>query len=193
MRISLLLILLIGVSSEIRAQSDSSSVSKRQFLYFNNFLAGGLLGKSGQGSFLSLSTTHGIRIKRLALGAGVGFDSYINWKTLPLFGTLSYDLVKIKRNAIFIQFIAGYTDAWRIKTADWEPDYNISGGEVIGSIIGYRITAKQFSLYISAGHKFQQINYAYNPTPEITGQSESRISIEENINRLQVQIGFGLH
>jgi hypothetical protein len=190
---SILVFFLINFCGSLFAQSDSSSVSKK-IIYFNNFLAGGLVGESEQGTGFTFSTIHGIRRKHLAFGVGVGFDSYLDWKTLPLFGSISFDFGKVKENAFFIQFNAGYSNAWRIaKQEDWEPKYNVYGGATVSSIIGYRIKTNRFSLYISAGHKFQRVDFSYNPTPWLTGQTESKISIDERINRIMIQIGFGLH
>ncbi len=184
--------LLLCVSCQLFAQSDSSSVSKNKVVYFNSFLAGGIFGKTESGSGPSLLMTHGVRMNRLAFGAGVGFDSYLDWKTLPVIGSIYFDFAKIKQNALFILFSAGYSNAWRIKREDPTFDQRVSGGEVINSMMGYRIKTNQFSLYISAGHKFQKVHRSYNPNPwsSVPG---SKISIEENMNRMVVQIGFGLH
>ena len=72
--------------------------------YFFNFLSGTLIGSSGMNdkglATFSFSTTHGVRLgNRLSVGAGVGFDSYLEWKAVPLFGSLSYDLLG-KKNKI---------------------------------------------------------------------------------------------
>ena len=184
--------LLLCVSSQIVAQSDSSSISKRRIFYFNSFLAGAIFGKSESGSGPSLLMTHGVRINSLALGAGVGFDSYLDWKTLPVIGSVCFDFAKIKQNALFILFNAGYSNAWRIKGEDPIFDQHVRGGATIQSMAGYRIKARQFSLYIAAGHKFQKVEQSYNPTPWSSGTG-SKITIEESMNRMVVLIGFGLN
>jgi hypothetical protein len=184
--------LFLCVSCQLSAQSDSSSISKNKVVYFNNFLAGGIFGKTENGSGPSFLMTHGVRMNRLALGAGVGFDSYLDWKTMPIIGSVYFDFAKIKRNAFFILFNAGYSNAWRIKEEDPIFDERVRGGEVINSMVGYRIKTNQFSLYISAGHKVQKVQRSYNPTPW-SSIPRSKISIEENMNRMVVQIGFGLH
>ena len=184
--------LFLCVSCQLLAQSDTTSISKNKIVYFNNFLAGGIFGKAESGSGPSLLMTHGVRMNRLAIGAGVGFDSYLDWKTLPVIGSIYFDFAKIKQNALFILFSAGYSNAWRIKGEDPILDEHARGGEMINSMVGYRIKANQFSLYISAGHKFQQVQRSYNPTPwsSVPG---SKVSVEENMNRMVIQIGFGLH
>jgi hypothetical protein len=193
MKISILIFSWMMVSSIAIAQSDSTAFSKNKIIYFNNFLAGGLFGESGQGNGLTISTTHGVRINRLALGAGVGFDSYYHWKAAPVFGTVSFDVAKIKRNALFLQLNAGYAHAERIRREEWLTDYNEYGKEMISSMLGYRIHAEKFSLYLVAGHKFQKTNFSYNMAPWGSFAPPSMLYVEENINRLVIQIGFGLH
>jgi hypothetical protein len=175
------------------AQRDSLAVSKNKIRYYDSFLAGGLLGKSGQGSGISCAMIHGIRINRLATGAGVGFDSYRDWKTMPLFGTASFDFARIKNNAFFIQVNGGYARAWDVLRENFEPVYDkLSGKGMIHSMVGYRISLKQYSIYISAGHKFQRIEYSYNPMPwsSVPG---SNVFVEEDMNRVVVQLGFGFY
>lgn len=193
MKISIAVLFFLVCNFSLFAQGDSTAVSPRKIIYFNNFLAGGLFGEQSQGSGLSLLTTHGIRMNRWALGAGVGFDSYLDWKTIPVFGSMSFDFGKVKSNAFFLQFNAGHADAWRINKEDIYADYRQSGGKMISTLVGYRITKERFSLYMLAGHKFQQTHFSYNPEPWSSFAPQSSVYIEESINRLVVQIGFGLH
>ncbi|WP_276372440.1 hypothetical protein [Chryseolinea sp. H1M3-3] len=179
----------------LSAQTETIETSENKPRYFNNFLAGALLGEEGKGTGVSLSTTHGVRLKRWTLGAGVGFDSYLNWKAVPVFGSIGFDFANIKRNAVFLQFNAGYSNARIVNrnNQQWVSDYRDYGSEMISSLIGYRIAAEKFSLYIMAGHKFQRAHYSYNPEPWRSSYPATKISVEENMNRLVVQIGFGLH
>ena len=184
-------VLIIGLSAS--AQSDSSAISKKRITYFNNILAGGLFGESGKGAGLTISTTHGVRINRFTIGAGIGFDSYLDWKAVPVFGSVSYDFAKIRRNAFFVQFGAGYADANRMKREEWMIEYTEYGGEMISSVLGYRISTEKLNLYISAGHKYQKAHFSYNPVPWSSFAPSPITSIEENMNRIIFQIGFGLH
>jgi hypothetical protein len=193
MKTRILLFILFVICISAHAQVDSGLPSKRKVIYYNNFLAGGLLGASGTGSGLTLSTTHGIRINRLSVGAGFGFDSYFDWKTVPVFGTVEFDFAKIKRNAFFLQFNAGYADAKRINREEWITEYREYGGVMTSFMLGYKIRAEKFSLYVLAGHKSQEANYSYNPQPWSSFASPPNYSVEENMNRLVVQLGFGLH
>lgn len=193
MKIKILLFVLFIICISARAQSDSSNTSKWKVIYYNNILAGGLLGESGRGSGLTLSTTHGIRTNRFSVGAGFGFDSYFDWKTVPVFGTIEFDFAKIKRNAFFLQFNAGYADATRINREEWVTEYREYGGPMISYMVGYKIRAEKFSMYVLAGNKFQEATYSYNPQPWSSFASPPTYSVEENMNRLVVQLGFGLH
>jgi len=193
MKTRIILFILCVICISVHAQVDSTAPSKRKVIYYNNLLAGGLLGESEQGSGLTLSTTHGIRINRFSVGAGFGFDSYFDWKTVPVFGTIEFDFAKIKQNAFFLQFSAGYADARRINREEWITEYREYGGEMISFMFGYKIRAEKFSLYVLAGHKSQEANYSYNPQPWSSFAPQYNYSVEENMNRLVVQLGFGLH
>ena len=193
MKIRILLFILFIICISAHAQVDSGAPSERKVIYYNNFLAGGLLGAGGSGSGLTFSTTHGIRINRLSVGAGFGFDSYSDWKTVPVFGTIEFDFAKIKRNAFFLQFNAGYADAKRINREEWITEYREYGGVMTSFMLGYKIRAEKFSMYVLAGHKSQEANYYYNPQPWSSFAPPPIYSVEENMNRFVVQLGFGLH
>ncbi len=188
-----LLLLFVCVNLVAAAQTVDVEVPKKKVTYFNTFLAGGLMGEEGKGTGVTLSTVHGVRLKRAAFGAGIGFDSYFDWKTLPVFGSVSYDFGRIKSNALFVQFNAGYSEAWLVREEDsWMPQYRDYGGTMIASSLGYRISKERYSLYLMVGHKFQRANYSYEPEPWSSFAPVFRSRVEEDMNRLVVQIGFGL-
>ncbi|WP_225155014.1 hypothetical protein, partial [Bradyrhizobium sp. NBAIM08] len=66
------------------------------------------------------------------------------------------------------------------------------GGTMVSSLIGYRIKKEKFSLYMMAGHKFQRAHSSYETELWSSFGHYFRQSTEEDINRLVVQIGFGL-
>lgn len=188
-----LLILFACISFGSIAQTVDVEIPKRKLSYFNTFLAGGLIGEKGNGTGVTLSTIHGVRLKRAAFGAGIGFDSYFDWKTLPIFGSVSFDFGKIRSNALFVQFNAGYAETWLVRDEEeWMPPYREYGGTMVASSLGYRITKERFSLYVMAGHKFQRAHITYEPMLWSTFAPTVRQRIEEDMNRLVVQIGFGL-
>jgi hypothetical protein len=192
MKISLL-VLFACMCASLAAQPPEEP-AKKKLTYYNSFLAGGLLGESGKGTGVSLSTTHGVRLNRFAFGAGIGFDSYLDWKTLPVFGSISFDFARIKSNALFLQFNCGYAEAWLVeKQEEWMPPYRDYGGGTLSSLIGYRITKEKFSVYMLAGHKFQRAHASYETEPWSSFAPQYGRFIEEDMNRLLVQIGFGIH
>jgi hypothetical protein len=197
MRTRLLIFFFVGFNYSLVAQTPIADDPKRRILYYNSFLAGGLFGEQGKGSGVTLSTTHGIRVNRLALGAGVGLDSYFDWKTLPVFGSVSFDFGRMRSNranALFLQLNVGYAEAWLVRDNEsWMPEYRDYGGTMLSSLIGYRITKESFSLYMLAGHKFQRAHMYYGTEPWSSFSPQSSHFIEEDMNRVVVQIGFGLH
>ena len=193
MKTSIILFCFLSLCISTLAQSDSVSVSKNRIKYFNNVLVGGLFGESGQGTGFSISTTHGVRISRFAIGAGLGYDSYMDWKAVPFFGSVSFDFAKLRQNAFFLQFNAGYSYAERTNREEWLVNYTEYGSEMISSMLGYRINTNKFSVYIAAGHKFQKATFSYNIPLWSSFLPPSDISVEESMNRLVFQIGIGLH
>lgn len=189
MKSRILLSLIIVFSSfSVSAQPDSS-FSKAT--YFNSIHAGGLLGKKGNGSSLTASIIQGIRNKNFAFGIGIGYDAYLEWRTLPVFGSLSYDFAGFRENAFFIQLNAGYSKAWNPLADNDQIVYDGKGGRYIHPLLGYRIHTDKFSLYLTAGYKLQRITYE---TPKwIWGFPTNKVTIERDIERLSVQLGFGFH
>lgn len=193
MRIRIILLLFICIGPSAAAQSDSSVVSKNKVVYYNNILAGGLLGESGKGSGFTVSTTHGIRINRFSIGAGVGFDSYFDWKTVPVFGTIEVDFARLRKNAFFVQINGGYAEAARVRREEWITDYREYGGPMMSYMLGYKMKAEKFSLYILAGQKFQEAHFSYGIPLWSSFAPAPSTTIEESMNRLVVQLGFGIH
>lgn len=194
MRISLLTILLTAISFSLLGQAEKTEVSGRKAIYYNSFLAGGLLADQGQGTGVTLSMVHGVRVKRFSFGAGIGLDSYLDWKTMPLFGSVSFDFGKVKNNSFYVQCNAGYAEAWRIKQEEWRPSgYHEYGDMMISSLIGYRISKERFSLYMQAGHKFQGAHSSYHTELWSGFAPQSSFYVDEEMNRLVIQIGFGFH
>ena len=140
---------------------DSTAIRKRTN-YFFTFGMGSIIGCNqckitGKVASLSASTVHGVRVgKRLSLGAGIGFDSYENWKTLPLFGAAAWDLFGNK-NKVFLQFRYGYAYAWINNQAKEYGYKSDQGGKMISSSLGYKISYGDIRLSFSVGYKFQRV------------------------------------
>lgn len=152
------------------------------------------MGKDGQGTGLTTSLINGVRVNRIALGVGIGYDGYKNWNTVPVFGSASFDVAKIKRNAFYLQMNVGYAFASRILPDDGVVnDYREYGSQMINAMAGYRLRADKYQLYIQAGHKYQVAHYSYNPLPPWSSEWGPRVSVEEELNRFVVAIGFGFN
>ncbi len=180
--------IIIFSSFSISAQPDSS-FSKTS--YFNSFHSGSLFGKKGNGSSLSISTIHGICNRKVAFGIGIGYDAYLEWRTVPLFGSFGYNFAWHKENSFFLQMNAGYSKAWNPVTDNEQFIYDAKGGRYIHPVIGYRIHTRKFSLYLTTGYKLQRINYEQTPTWWIGRNSANKVTVERDIERLTVQLGFG--
>ena len=186
----LLAFIVVFGTFSVSAQPDSSF---SKVTYFNSIHAGGLLGKKGNGSSLTASLIHGVRYKNSSFGIGIGYDAYRDWRTMPLFGSVSYDFARIRNNAFFIQLNAGHSKAWNPLEDQEQFVYDEPGGRFIHPLLGYRIHTQKFSLYMTAGYKLQRLAYEQTPRWALWGYSGHRVTIEHDIERLSVQLGFGFH
>ena len=185
-----LLTCLLTASLSSVAQSDSVVSGPA---YFYTIHAGGLLAKENAPS-LSVSMIHGMRHKRIAVGLGIGYDAYAEWRSVPVFASLSYDLSgSANQNAFFIQVNTGFSKAWIPEGRTNEFNFKEKGGTIVHPLFGYRIRTEKFSLYFTGGYKFQSIEYEQSPKWWTWGYPSSRTTVHREVERLTIQIGFGLH
>jgi hypothetical protein len=172
--------------------------------YFFNFLSGTLVGGSGMNgegmATFTFSTVYGARFgKRLSVGAGLGFDSYLGWKAMPFFGSLSYDLFG-KSNKVFVQLNYGIALVNKVTTGyEYGNTTNYNGRGMFNPSLGYKIVNENLRLYIQVGYKMQRINMN-NVYPVYYSTSFRSIAptpnsyytdTELSINRAYFSIGFG--
>ncbi len=184
-------------------RSDSSARKNRVTYYFT-FGMGTIIGceqchATGPTAGFTMSMVHGVRIGRKgSLGAGIGFDAYEHWKTLPMFGSASWDLFG-KRNKVFVQLNYGYAGAWINKDAAKSYGYTRSeGGKMINPLLGYRIQSGNLRMLFSVGYKFQRVfsdydyptYYAY-PTESFAPLPPNTREIRIDMNRLVVGMAIG--
>jgi hypothetical protein len=203
MKISMLFIftfLLIGATYSQPMSSDTLNRGKFISYYFN-IQTGALIGcgdcKIGKEVTFSTSTIHGIRVgKKLRVGAGLGFDSYPNWQTLPLFGSVSWDLAG-KKNVIFTQLNYGWARAWKPFSEQEYGFKDANGGQTFSAMIGYRIRSGDIQVAVLAGYKFQlataYYTYDYYSWPSSFSNNETATlqTIKENMNRLAISLSVG--
>jgi hypothetical protein len=190
MKISLCLLAVLFSTGCIQAQNDST---KHRITYFNSLLTGALIGNNEPGS-LTASTTHGIRYKAITFGGGVGYDSYRDWRTIPLFASLSWDFLRVKKqNAFFIQCIAGYGKAKHFGRQTDLTNYEVHKATTGLAALGYRIVANRWTLYILTGYKIQHINYTTTARWWPFDVPPIQSKVEQKMERFTLQLGFGLH
>ena len=161
---------------------------------------GGLRGDHKE-VFFSFATTHGIRLGRLAVGLGTGLDAYGDWKVIPMFASASFDFARIKNDALFIQMNGGYGRA--VYTGEDRmgvpAGIDNGGGKMFNPMLGYRIKADRFRIYVALGYKFQRNKYTYDYNypevfaPDGTPYEYPKYSVLEDMQRFVVQMGFGWH
>ncbi|MGC3948763.1 MAG: hypothetical protein QM762_30390 [Chryseolinea sp.] len=140
----------------------------------------------------STSTTHGVTLgKKTRAGIGIGFDTYFGWQTVPMFGSVSYDLAGTKNtHAVFIQGQYGWSFAWH-ETLQYElPSKDVQGGTMFGVFAGYRVRYHNLRISILAGFKQQLATTIYEREtwiPSETGVmvpgTPSRTTIETTMGR----------
>lgn len=199
-----------GLSQEMQKDSlDSissldSKTNKKKIPYFFQLQTGALVGCNNCNEKKEISFTtsmiHGLSLgNKLKIGAGIGFDSYTHWQTLPLFGSLSWDLLTDKNaNALFVQFNYGWAKPWLNKSARTYGYKDTDGGRMYGLNLGYRIRYHDLSVSFALGLKAQNMSSYYEyPTyyTSITGQqlegTPSTQTLEEELKRLQFTMAIG--
>jgi len=193
----LLLVAVVWKPTMGQSVNTDSTQSKRGISYFFSIQSGALIGD--QVTF-SASTIHGITLaKKLRLGGGIGFDSFKNSNTTPVFGSVSLDVLG-KKNIVFIQSTYGCAPfAWSQSLKKEYGFDKIKGGEDFSVMLGYRITDGDVRIALLAGLKHQeiQIRYeypAYYPWSSLFVPKEQAYNtqvITETMNRLAVSLSVG--
>jgi len=181
---------LLLFSSSLAAQPDSTASSRRYFLSVH---AGGLLGKTGNGTSLTCALIQGVRYKRFAFGAGAGYDAYPEWRMVPFFGSATYDLVRGRQNALYVGLNSGFSKAWNplFEQAHFDYRQTGAGGFFIHPLVGYNIVSGDVRLYIGVGYKVQRLVYHHIIEYWNPGTPDSKVTYRREMQRLSMQIGFG--
>jgi len=189
---------LLAQSDTVATSATAPSATKKLIHYTNNLMFGALFGKNGYGTYISLNTTHGVRYGRWTAGIGTGYDVYKDWNTLPVFGSVSYDFAHSGEHTFFAQLNGGY--AWAFYSVTDYTNMDSKGGRMFNPMVGYRFKiSDKVRLYLSAGYKFQRINYEFTPNvfymydwvPGATYVTPVT-KVQRDMDRVVVQIGLGL-
>lgn len=185
-----------------KVQEDVRANSKK-FSYFFTLQTGALIGckecSFGREISFSSATVHGVTIgRKLRVGAGLGFDTYQNWQTVPLFGSVSWDLFGNKnKNALFLQFNYGWAKAMaNMATLSYYQD--VDGGRMVSTQVGYRIRYHDLKIAFGIGSKYQRVSasygypsYYYDFVGTLVPGNFSRTTLRESMNRLSLMISIG--
>lgn len=172
--------------------------------YFFNVQSGTMIGcddcdHSKEITFTT-STTHGIIIgRKLRTGIGIGFDSYNEWTTLPIFGSLSWDLLGSKNtHALFIEANYGWSKPW-IKKSEWiAGSTSVDGGAMASALVGYRVKYHDVKISLAIGTKSQRLyryyeypTFYYRPDGVLVEGSPNKTTVKEDLNRLMISLAIG--
>lgn len=192
------------IPKETKAKQKSKEVeSIKGVEYFFNVQFGSLAGcndcGNGKDFTFSTSTQHGVLIgKKLRTSVGIGFDSYLNWQTLPLFTSASWDLIGNRnKNAVFLQLSYGWSHPWFVKSSQYsyytsDPFTDVDGGRMINPQIGYRIKYYDLRIALSLGYKYQRISYkvfGYGSCPAC--DFPNWYDVTQDMNRFQMNMVVG--
>lgn len=167
------------------AQADTASFRPSYFMAVH---AGALAGRFGAGSTYTASYIQGIRYKRASAGLGVGYDAHWEWRTVPYFLSLSYDMLAIGGQWIFLRTDAGYSYMWNSPLGEREGYFNEEGGVFLHPMAGMRLRTGKVRVYLTAGYKVQRVSYA----EQYGGwYGATRKSTDREMQRVSIQLGFG--
>lgn len=190
MRIDILLtsslLLLIVVSS--RGQDPVEPARERRVGYHNQFSTGILAGGDRGMITGSVTTVHGVAMRRWTIGMGIGMEGYERWRTIPVFGSMSYYFRGPTSNGVFVGFNAGHSfgkllmDDERIHVTDTQ------GGPMVNPMIGYHISANSVGLSVAAGYKMQRMTGRYSDS----FSGVLTYTFEERLDRFFFQLGISI-
>ncbi|HTF21574.1 MAG TPA: hypothetical protein VK658_26025 [Chryseolinea sp.] len=154
---------------------------------------------NGREFTISMATTHGITWgRKTRIGGGVGVDTYLGWRAVPLFGSVSYDLAGTKNtHAVFVQAQYGWGFTWR-ETLPYEmAPADVKGGVMFAALIGYRVRYHDLRIGITTGFKQQSAWTHYetdtwlpNETGEMVKGTPNRTTVETTLGRAVLNLTF---
>ena len=167
----------------VQAQDSEQSIA-----YYNRTATGTLVG--GQHGLVtgSVTTIHGISVGSVAVGVGVGVEGYQRWRTVPIFGSVSYYPHGARESGLFFQVNAGHSIC-RLLNQDQGMDIEVEdarGGFMFSPMLGYQVVTGKLTVDISAGYKMQKMGARYS-----AGWLPLAYTIDEQADRFMFQIGVG--
>lgn len=190
MRIIFSVVMLLVIATTASAQKKDTT--RFRPYYHGMFLNGAQIGCTDcdRDNKVTVSTylINGVAFsKRFSTGIGVGFDSYEQWKTMPVFLHLSQKVIG-RKNGLSVQLNGGYSFAWMDKQGYELPNFKQQGGLMVHYALTYQYELEKVRLLFSVGMKKQTVSYWYRY--EWSSQYDQTKNIQE-LNRFVVQVGFG--
>jgi len=201
---NLALILLITVSgfAAFSQQQSLDSISRSRIESFIQIQSAAMVGcnacSNGKEISFSGTTKLGIKVARKWRTAmSVGLDSYFEWNIIPIFGTLSWDVIG-KKNKLYAEFnYGGALVSWR-NSNYWEYGLkDTSGGRMYSYGIGYRLNYDKVNFSIGIGHKTQWVTtyyeyptYYWDVNNYVIGDPTRR-TVKTELNRMMIWFAFG--
>jgi hypothetical protein len=182
------------VERQVSVFRDTTKTGSNVDYYFDMSI-GTLVGchDCSNGTELTFSTwmTHGVTLgKKTRVGLGTGFDSYLGWKSVPVFASASYDLVGTKNtHAVFVQAQYGWGFTWFHTSDIGTPLTDQDGGVAFAALIGYRVKYHNLRVAISTGYKRQSASLVYETPSWYT--NERGEWVQGTANRRTVDIDLG--
>jgi len=198
--------LLLTLAGEVCGQDNVLSDTLKQnkkMEYFFYLQSGALIGcnECSRGKEVSFSgaTVHGVKLgRRLRVGGGIGIDAYYNWNSLPVFGSISWDLFA-RKNAFFVLLNYGGTlTSWKYSQFDEYGYKESKGGRMVNPMVGYRITYHDVNISLLAGYKSQKMSsyyeypsYYWDPIRgQLTGDPMTT-KMSRELNRFMISMAIG--
>lgn len=172
------------------------SLRQHRMLPFVSLSSGVLAGEHPQTGKILTSTTSlsgGLKVKQMRVGVGIGFDSYPEWQTMPLYGTIAFDLSK-NTHGLFMQFSYGYAFAWMQENEFNRPSKE-EGGRMLNPMVGYFLTTGSCRVGLSVGYKFQRVwaryDNQYNLASSFWPRHGNQTTVTQSIERVVVSLSVG--
>lgn len=189
MRIRLFCFLLFVIITSSVLGQDTTAVNTTPVKYWNTFLFGTLSPDSEKTMTASITTIHGFTFRKWRIGVGTGVEGYEGWRTIPFFGSLSFDFGKIKDNKLYLQLNMGSALGKKLEKIEGVINEDERGALMFNPMVGYRISTNKLSICLAAGYKLQQLEYEFDG---YWGWQYGHHTISEEFNRFMLQMGIGI-
>jgi hypothetical protein len=192
LKISSWLLLLIGCAPF--ASYSQGEVSTRKLYYFNQNVSGPVIGRNVLEPSFNAVTLHGIRYGKCSIAPGLSYDKYVGIRSFHAVGSGSLDLSRGKRATFFFQGMAGI-GSFKLRSEETGFTASNKHAALYQGSLGLRLPSAKWRIYMMAGYRIQRFSYT-NTFGWSNGFSESppfKTDVKQDLRRVVVQLGFGLH